>query len=155
MSQLLVLRNDCKHPGPGKEEVCDPDQTSPGFRANAILAFSSLQLTRYRWKKPDGEQFAQEMHRRVLKIEGKICSLRRAFTKSIAEQAASDNTDAPAGGHFPNRLSNVQDNRGVGIKAGVRGSEGRSALDHGSEREPLSRYRKTAVRTRGSGVQRA
>jgi hypothetical protein len=33
-------------------------------------------FTRYRWKKPDGEQFAQETHRLVLKIEGKFSRLR-------------------------------------------------------------------------------
>src|SRR5258708_5912859 len=38
-----------------KEEVCSPDQTSPGFRAHAILAFSSLQFTRNRWKKKNQE----------------------------------------------------------------------------------------------------
>ena len=44
----------------------------------------NLNKHRYQWKKPDGEQFAQETHRLVLKIEGNLSRLRAKSAHFVA-----------------------------------------------------------------------
>jgi hypothetical protein len=65
-----------------------PDQTPPGFRANALLSFFSSNLqdidgSRARWGAiyPENASTRAQDSWQLLMLEGKICSLRRAFTR--------------------------------------------------------------------------